>query len=116
VEEILSYGTIVVVVAAGFLLALAVIKLTERFPIPSPALFLLIAAVASDVFPEINRHLTVRTAERIGVVALVLILFDGGMHVGWKRFRRAAFSIASFIASPARSGKKLRTKPIRSGR
>lgn len=94
-EEILSYGTIVVVVAAGFLLALAVIKLTERFPIPSPALFLLIAAVASDVFPEINRHLTVRTAERIGVVALVLILFDGGMHVGWKRFRRAAFPIAT---------------------
>jgi cell volume regulation protein A len=93
VDEILSFGTIVVVVAGGFLLALAVIKLTERFPIPSPALFLLIGAVIS--FPEVYQHLSVKTAERIGVVALVLILFDGGMHVGWSRFRRAAFPITS---------------------
>ncbi|MBA3718153.1 MAG: cation:proton antiporter [Actinobacteria bacterium] len=92
-DEILSFGTIALVVAAGFLLALAVIKLTERFPIPSPALFLLIGALIS--FPEVYSHLSVKTAERIGVVALVLILFDGGMHVGWKRFRRAAFPIAS---------------------
>jgi cell volume regulation protein A len=95
VDEILSFGTIVLVVAGGFLLALLVIKLTERFPIPSPALFLLVAAVISDVFPEINDHLSVKTAERIGVVALILILFDGGMHVGWKRFRRSALPIGT---------------------
>jgi cell volume regulation protein A len=93
VDEILSFGTIVLIVAAGFLLALAVIKLTERFPIPSPALFLLIGAVIS--VPEVYQHLSLKTAERIGVVALVLILFDGGMHVGWNRFRRSAFPIAT---------------------
>jgi potassium/hydrogen antiporter len=93
VDEILSFGTIVLVVAGGFLLALLVIKLTERFPIPSPALFLLIGAVIS--FPQVYQHLSVKTAERIGVVALILILFDGGMHVSWKRFRRSAFPIAS---------------------
>lgn len=92
-DEILSYGTILLVVAAGFLLALAVIKLTERFPIPSPALFLLIGALIS--FPQLYKHLDVKTAERIGVIALVLILFDGGMHVGWRRFRRSAFPIAT---------------------
>jgi len=95
VDEILSFGTVVLIVAGGFLLALAVIKITERFPIPSPALFLLGAAVISDVFPQINDQFSVKTAERIGTVALVLILFDGGMHVGWRRFRRAALPIAS---------------------
>ena len=92
-DEIISFGTIVLVVASGFLLALAVIKITERFPIPSPALFLLIGAVIS--VPTIYHHLSLKTAERIGVVALVLILFDGGMHVGWNRFRRAALPITT---------------------
>src|SRR4051794_8518598 len=92
-DEILSFGTIVLVVAGGFLLALAVIKATERFPIPSPALFLLIGALIS--IPEVYHHLSLKTAERIGVVALVLILFDGGMHVGWNRFRRSALPIAT---------------------
>ena len=92
-DEILSFGTIVLVVAGGFLLALAVIKATERFPIPSPALFLLIGALIS--IPQVYHHLSLKTAERIGVVALVLILFDGGMHVGWNRFRRSALPIAT---------------------
>ena len=92
-DEILSFGTIVLIVSGGFLLALAVIKLTERFPIPSPALFLLIGALIS--VPEVYQHLSLKTAERIGVVALVLILFDGGMHVGWNRFRRSAVPITT---------------------
>jgi len=93
VDEILHFGTIVLIVAGGFLLALGLIKLTERFPIPNPALFLLIGALIS--VPEVYRNLPIQTAERIGVVALVLILFDGGMHVGWRRFRRSAFPIAT---------------------
>ena len=93
-DEILEFGTIVLVVAAGFSLALFTYKLTERFPIPAPALFLLAAAVASDVFPGLSEHVETKTVERIGVVALIVILFDGGMHVGWRRFRAAAVPIA----------------------
>jgi cell volume regulation protein A len=93
-EEILEFGTIVLVVASGFLLALGAYKLTERFPIPAPALFLLAAAVASDVFPGLSQHVPTKTVERIGVVALIVILFDGGMHVGWSRFRASAVPIA----------------------
>ena len=92
-DELLDFGLIVLVVAGGFALALAAIKLTERFPIPGPALFLIAAAVLSDVFPELNEHLSIRTVERIGVVALIVILFDGGMHVGWRRLRRSAVPI-----------------------
>src|SRR5207237_7851602 len=49
----------------------------------------------------------------IGVLALIVILFDGGMHVRWRRFRRsgatiawlgvvATFATAALTALPAR--------------
>jgi potassium/hydrogen antiporter len=68
---------------------------TERLPLPAPALFLAAAVVASDVWPELGNALSIKEVERIGVVALIIILFDGGMHVGWRRFRASAFPIAS---------------------
>ena len=93
--EILEFGTIVLIVAAGFSAAVATIKLTERFPIPAPALFLIATAVVSDFFPELSEQLSFKHVERIAVVALVIILFDGGMHVGWARFRGSAVPIAA---------------------
>ena len=83
----------VLVVSGGLLLALIATKLNERFPVPEPAVFLLLAAVASDVFPELGERLSIREVERIGVVALIVILFNGGTLVGWRRFRVAAVPI-----------------------
>jgi cell volume regulation protein A len=94
VTELSEFGAGVLVVAGGVLLALLARKLSERFPIPAPALFLVAAAVASDVFPGLRDSVSIKTVERIAVVALVVILFDGGMHVGWRRFRVAAVPIA----------------------
>jgi len=71
------------------MLALVARTLSDRFPIPAPALFLVAAAAAPVLLPDI------RTVERIAVVALIVILFDGGMIIGWRRFRRAAMPIAS---------------------
>jgi len=93
VSELHEFGTVVLVVAAGFFGALGTYKVTERFPIPAPALFLVAAAVVSDLFPDQADRLSVRSVERIAVVALIVILFDGGMQVGWRRFRGAAFPI-----------------------
>jgi cell volume regulation protein A len=95
VEEVARFGLVVLVIGGGFLAAVLTSKLTERFPIPAPAIFLLAAAVVSDVFPQVTEHLTTKTVERIGTVALIVILFDGGMHVGWRRFRRSLVPIAS---------------------
>jgi potassium/hydrogen antiporter len=94
VNELTAFGEIVLVVALGFLLALLSTKLTERVPIPSPAVFFLAAALASDLFPALSEHVSVQTVERIAVVALVVILFDGGMEVGWRRFRASAAPIS----------------------
>jgi potassium/hydrogen antiporter len=95
VAEIEDFATIVLIVAGGFSLAFLTSKLTERFPVPAPALFLIAAAIVSDIFPRLTDFLPIRTVERIGVVALIVILFDGGMHVGWRRFRASAFPIAA---------------------
>jgi cell volume regulation protein A len=88
-DELSNFGLVVLIVAAGFTAAVALSKLTERIPIPGPALFLLVGAVASDVFPCLS-VLDAQSVERIGVVALIVILFDGGMHVGWRRFQSSA--------------------------
>jgi cell volume regulation protein A len=89
VAEIGDFGAIVLAIAGGVMLALLARTLSERFPIPAPALFLVAAAATPVLLPDI------RTVERIGVVALIVILFDGGMLIGWRRFRRAAVPIAS---------------------
>jgi len=91
--EIHDFAIMVLLVAAGFSLALVATKLTERFPVPGPAIFLLVAAVASDVFPGLAEHTSIREVERIGVIGLIAILFDGGMLVGWTRFRASAYPI-----------------------
>ncbi len=94
-EELRDFGTIILVVAGGFSLALLSSKLTERFPIPAPALFLVAAAIASDLFPALSEQISIRDVERIGTVALIVILFDGGMGVGMRRLREAAWPIVS---------------------
>lgn len=92
-EELQVFGEIVLVAAGGISLALLVGKIGRYFPIPSPAIFLLAAAVASDVFPDLRETLSIQMVQRIAVVALIIILLDGGMHVGWRRFRGSAAPI-----------------------
>jgi cell volume regulation protein A len=67
-------------------------RLTERIPVPTPALFLTAAAIAAAFLPGLKAP-PQSTVERIVTVALVFILFDGGMHIGWRRFRTAAAPI-----------------------
>jgi cell volume regulation protein A len=68
-------------------------RLTERARIPVPVLVLVAAAVAVKAVPGLHPAAE-PTVERILTVALVAILFDGGMHIGWRRFRVAAAPIA----------------------
>ncbi|HEY1368621.1 MAG TPA: cation:proton antiporter [Gaiellaceae bacterium] len=93
-HEVLRFGTIVLVVSGGFYLAVVSTKLTRAaISVPAPALFLLGAALASDLFPRLGDAVSIQAVERIGVVALIVILFEGGMHVGWRRFRTSAVPI-----------------------
>jgi cell volume regulation protein A len=92
--EISHFAAIVLVVTAGFALAVLSTKLTERVPVPVPAILLLASAIAADLWPRLGA-LPIRTVERVGVVALIVILFNGGLDIGWRRFRASAASIVS---------------------
>jgi potassium/hydrogen antiporter len=94
-HEVTHFGAIVLLVSAAFLAALLFNKLSERLRIPAAAFFLLAAAIASDLWPALADALSIRDVERIAVVALIMILFDGGMRVGWRRFRASAMPIVS---------------------
>jgi potassium/hydrogen antiporter len=93
--EVHEFGMVVLLVAAGFALAVFTSRLSERLSLPGPAIFLLAAAVASDVFPGLADRVSVREVERIGVVALIVILFDGGARIGLRRLRVALLPILS---------------------
>jgi potassium/hydrogen antiporter len=88
--EIADFATVILIATAGFALAVLSNKLTERVPVPTPALFLAAAAIASDIWPSLYQRVPVHTVERVAVVALIVILFNGGMDVGWRRFRVSA--------------------------
>jgi cell volume regulation protein A len=94
-HEVTHFGEIVLLVSAALSVALLSGRLSERIRIPTAAFFLLAAAVTSDVWPEAGDAVSIRNVERIAVVALIVILFDGGMRVGWSRFRESAVAIVS---------------------
>jgi cell volume regulation protein A len=93
-HEVHEFGLIVLLISTGFALAVISSRVSERLRVPGPALFLIAAALLSDVFPSLG-DLSIRTVERIGVVALVVILFDGGSRIGLRRFRTAALPVLS---------------------
>lgn len=112
--EITDFGLVIAVGALVFTLAVLSNKVSERLAVPAPAIFLLAAALAGRLFTGLGDQLSVRDVERIAVLALVAILFDGGMRVGWGRFRAAivpisllglvgTFATAGLMALAARS-------------
>jgi cell volume regulation protein A len=94
-HEVTHFGEIVLLVSAALSVALLSGRLSERIRVPTAAFFLLAAAATSDVWPGAGDAVSIRNVERIAVVALIVILFDGGMRVGWSRFRESAVPIVS---------------------
>ena len=84
-----SFGLVTLIVAAVGLAAVFSNRLSEHLRIPAPGIFLVSAAAASYLLPR-HWQLDVVTVERVVTIALAVILFDGGMHSGWRRFRSAA--------------------------
>jgi potassium/hydrogen antiporter len=94
VREVTHFGLVVLIVAGIVTVAVLLNKLSEQVPIPAPAIFLLAAATAVHFWPRIGREISILDVERIAVVALILILFDGGARVGSARFRAAWIPIS----------------------
>lgn len=88
-----AFAQIVLIAAAVGIAAVFSNRLTSRLQIPAPAILLVAAAVAVKVIPALH-HPPTKTVERLVTLALLFILFDGGLNIGWTRFRKAAGPIA----------------------
>ncbi|WP_375480133.1 cation:proton antiporter [uncultured Jatrophihabitans sp.] len=86
------FAIVVLLVAITLLVAIGSHRLTQWLRIPAPALFLIAAAVAAELAPSLS-GLSIVADQRIVTVALAVILFDGGMSIGWSRMREAAGAV-----------------------
>lgn len=91
--EITDFGLIVLVVSATVFVALLGMRLADRLSLPYAALFLVATALIAELFTSLQDVLSIEEVERLTVIALVVILFDGGLHIGLGRFRRSAAPI-----------------------
>jgi cell volume regulation protein A len=87
-----EFGLVVLVIGLVGIGAVLSNRLSARLRVPAPAFFLICASVAAQLWPRVSL-LPFTTVTRIVSVALAIILFDGGMHIGWRRFRTAAAAI-----------------------
>jgi cell volume regulation protein A len=92
-HDVDAFGLIVAGVAVALTLAILANHLTERFRVPAPAIFLAVAVVLANVFTGLG-DISFTAVQRTVTIALVIILFDGGMHIGARRFRGSALPIA----------------------
>ncbi|MBM2822331.1 MAG: potassium/proton antiporter, partial [Thermoleophilia bacterium] len=91
--EISDFGLIVLLVSAGVFLAVLGMRLADRISVPNAAIFLVAAGILATTVDALGDALSIEVVERIGVIALIVILFDGGLHIGLARFRRSAAPI-----------------------
>src|SRR5437763_14508520 len=86
------FAQLVLLVATVGMLALLSNRLTERIKIPAPLLVLVAAAATVKLIPGLHEPRG-HVVERLVTIALIWILFDGGLHIGWPKFRAAAAPI-----------------------
>ncbi|MFI6074026.1 potassium/proton antiporter [Actinoplanes sp. NPDC051343] len=91
-EGVESFGWVVLGVSLAVVAAILSNRISDRIRIPAPALFLVGAAIASDLFPTLA-SMRVQTVQNVVTVALIMILFDGGMGIGWRHLRPNAGAV-----------------------
>ena len=88
-----QFGLLLLVTGLAASAAVLSNRLSARLRIPAPAFFLVAAVIVSTLWPH-AATLPAVTVQRVVTLALAVILFDGGMHIGRHRFRTAAAAIA----------------------
>jgi cell volume regulation protein A len=89
-----EFGVVTALVSGAVLAALIFRVAADRLRIPAPVVFLLAAAVASDVVPPLRTALSPKAVGWIASVALIIILFNGGVILGWRHVRAVIGPVA----------------------
>ncbi len=88
------------ILIAGVLLALAIATtlVARRARVPGLVLFLVLGIVVGPEGLGVVDNVSLDMAQTVGVVALALILFEGGLAMGWKELR-PVLGVASSLAT-----------------
>jgi cell volume regulation protein A len=89
--QVFAEGTLVI--STAVVLAVLGRLVAERVLVPIAAVLLVVAAAFSDVFPGLGDVVSFEDVQWIASAALIVILFDGGLHIGRASFRRSAAEI-----------------------
>ncbi len=90
---ILDFGRVILFVAGALSVAIVVRIIAGRIGVPTAALLLVGAAVASELSDRLASLVSFEDVQRVATLALIAILFDGGMSMGFAKFRAAAVPI-----------------------
>jgi cell volume regulation protein A len=82
-----EFGVVTALVSGAVLAALLFRRAADWVRLPVPVVFLVVAAVASDLVSPLRTALSPRAVGWIASVALIVILFNGGVSLGWRRVR-----------------------------
>ncbi len=88
------FGLLVLSASGAALAAVQSQVVSQRLRIPAPALFLVAAALTVRFVPSVVEP-SHGTVEHVVTVALLVILFDGGLGIGVRRMRTAAPTVLS---------------------
>jgi cell volume regulation protein A len=87
-----SFAWLTLGVSIAMALAIFSNRISQYTRVPAPGMFLIGAAILSAVVPGLGR-LRIADVQNVVTVALVLILFDGGMQLGLRRIRPVAAAV-----------------------
>lgn len=88
-HDVQSFGFAVLIWGLVGSAALLGHRLARRLRVPAPLVFLVVAAVLSSTLKPVRDAVDLKVVVNVVTVALIVILFDGGLHLGRRRFREA---------------------------
>ncbi|WP_117169958.1 potassium/proton antiporter [Paraliobacillus sediminis] len=99
VNGIFQTDSLILLFATLFILGVFTTKLSSRFGVPALVLFIMIGMIIGSDILGIIYFDDAQTAQVIGIFALIIILFEGGLQTNWsdlKPVMKPALSLATF--------------------
>ena len=81
-HDVTSFGGVVLVWGLVGTAALLGRHVARWIRVPAPAVFLLAAALAANFIKSVRTAVDLHLVENVVTLALIVILFDGGLHLG----------------------------------
>ncbi|WP_028781855.1 potassium/proton antiporter [Thalassobacillus devorans] len=83
IQEVLESNQIILLIALLLVISVVVTKFSSRLGVPSLVLFILVGMLVGSDGLDIVYFDNPELAQTIGVISLVIILFEGGMQTKW---------------------------------